>query len=106
MKVEYNPAGAQDIARPKKRTGKGRDGNEDSLQAAKSPTDAYTLDIKSSVATEAISTSIETQSQATQSANDLKGAMLKNPSLSYNSMNFDSARVSALLGSIASEQSA
>ncbi len=104
MKVGYNPVstGTQDVASPKKRVVNNGNTNEDSSQTARSTTDAYTLDIKSSAATS--SSSIRNESQASQYANDLKGAMLKNPSLSYNSMSFDNTRVSALLGSIASEQ--
>ncbi|MBF0520547.1 MAG: hypothetical protein HQK92_12600 [Nitrospirae bacterium] len=104
MKIENNPAVAQDAASQKKQAAKGLKSSGDNQQDVKSKTDAYTLDIKSQTTT--TSSSITTESQATQSVSDLIEKMLKNPTLSYNSMTFDNNRVSALLGAIASDQAA
>ncbi|MBF0464976.1 MAG: hypothetical protein HQK88_06780 [Nitrospirae bacterium] len=104
MKVQNNPAVTNDAASQKKQAAKGLKSSGDSQQDIKSKTDAYTLDIKSQTTT--TSSSITTESQATQAVNDLKENMLKNPTLSFNSMTFDTNRVSALLGAIAADQAA
>ncbi|QWR77376.1 hypothetical protein [Candidatus Magnetomonas plexicatena] len=105
MKIEQNPAaGAQGAANQKRKTAKGLKSSSENQQDVSSKTDAYTLDIKSQTTT--AESSITSESQATSSAYGLKEAMLKNPTLSYNSLAFDNTRVSALLGAIASDQAA